>query len=147
MSEAQSPNKTQKEAKTDAWATTIIHTILLPLTLMFALLSLTVAHKQNIALSFVTLYVSLFFCTPLSIPFTLYFVWSRYFKKKYQQMHHCRFITLHTFCITQFLAALADLIFYPIPIQETMAQYVFLTTLTITLCFFYKPIRWFKQKT
>ena len=79
MSESLLQNEEQKKTKKYVQNATIIYSLLLPFLLWFAGLFGMVAGTVPTAIAIV--FVGLWLCVPLSIPFTLFFVWSQYRKK------------------------------------------------------------------
>lgn len=75
----------RKKTKRWAWITTIVYLILFPFLLMLAFASVMVFDRPNTPIAFGLGLIFIYFLMPLSIPCTLYFVWSRYVQGDYKQ--------------------------------------------------------------
>ena len=75
----------RKKTKKCAWIATVIYLILFPFFFMFAVTNIMIFDSPSMSVPFGLSIIFLFFCIPLSIPFTFYFVWSRYSQGKYKR--------------------------------------------------------------
>jgi hypothetical protein len=68
-----------------AWIVTFIYLILLPFSVMLAITSIMVFDRPSITVPVGLSIIFMYFCIPLSIPLTLYLVWSRYSQENYRK--------------------------------------------------------------
>jgi hypothetical protein len=101
MSKTMLQAEDQKKMKKYAQNATIIYSLLFPFLLWFAGMSSMVADSPSISQPVAITFVCINLCLPLSIPFTLYFIWSRYLRKNYKSCRRCCFIPLYVFGIMQ----------------------------------------------
>lgn len=100
----------RRKTKICAWIATIIYLLLFPFLVMFAGASTMVFDSPSMTITYGLSIIFLSLCIPLSIPITLYFVWSRYSQDKYKIS---RLFCLIPFCIavvTFFCFILEDII-------------------------------------
>lgn len=64
-----------------------IYVFLFPFFLGMAFLSPMVADSSRVTSFFLGVTIFMMFCIPLSIPISIYFMWSRYFRKQYDKAH------------------------------------------------------------
>src|SRR5277367_5007912 len=95
MSKTVLQTEDQKKMKGYAQNATIIYSLLFPFLLWFAGMSGMVADSPSISQPVAITFVCINLCLPLSIPFTLYFIWSRYLRKNYKSCRRCCFIPLY----------------------------------------------------
>ena len=72
-----------KKCKRGLILCTVIYVVLSPFLLYMALLSSMVSDSPRITPFFVGVIMFIVFCIPLSIPISIYFMWSRYFREQY----------------------------------------------------------------
>ncbi len=87
--------KDRKKTKRYAWAATIIYCLLFPFLFMFAAASTMIFDDSSMPVSLGLSIIFLCFCIPLSIPFTFYFVWSRYSQGEYKKSRQFCLIPLY----------------------------------------------------
>lgn len=75
----------KKKTKKCAWVATIIYCLLFPFLFMFAAASAMIFDDPSMPTPLGLSIIFLCFCVPLSIPFTFYFVWSRYSQGEYKK--------------------------------------------------------------
>lgn len=85
----------KKKTKRWAWVTTIIYLILFPFLLMLAFASVMVFDRPNTPIAFGLGLIFMYFLMPLSIPYTLYLVWSRYLQGHYKQSRCYYWISMY----------------------------------------------------
>jgi len=92
--------KDSKKTKRCAWTATIIYLLLFPFLFMFAAASVLVFDSPSMTVPIGLSIIFMYFCVPLSIPVTLYLVWSRFshsdFKKSRQFCLMPLYVTLGT---------------------------------------------------
>jgi threonine/homoserine/homoserine lactone efflux protein len=76
-----------KKCKRGLILCTIIYVLLFPFLLYMGLLSSMVSDSPRITPFFVGVIMFIVFCIPLSIPVSIYLMWSRYFRKQYDKVH------------------------------------------------------------
>lgn len=102
----QDNNRTRKQTKRYAWIVTIIYLVLFPFLSMLAMASGMISDSPSIAFPVVLSVIALYFCIPLSIPISLYLIWSRFLKKNYRNSRRYCFLPLYVFGIVQILTFL-----------------------------------------
>lgn len=102
----------RKKTKKCAWAATIIYLILFPLLFMFAVTSIMIFDSPRMSVLFGLSIIFLCFCVPLSIPFTFYFVWSRYSQGKYKKSRQFCLLPLYIAIVAFAYNALVDIILH-----------------------------------
>lgn len=77
----------QDQIKTNwcARTATTIYLLLLPFLFMFAVASILIFDSPSMTVPIGLSIIFMYFCVPLSIPFTLYLVWSRYSQNHYKK--------------------------------------------------------------
>lgn len=75
----------RKKTKKYAWTATIIYCLLFPFLFMFAVASAMIFDDPSMPTPLGLSVIFFCFCIPLSIPFTFYFVWSRYSQGEYKK--------------------------------------------------------------
>lgn len=75
----------QKKSKKYAWIVTILYFFLFPLLIGFAGASVMVFDSPSMTIIGGLSIIFMYICIPVSIPITLYLVWSRYIQGKYRQ--------------------------------------------------------------
>ncbi len=102
--------KDQKKTKRCAWIATIIYLLLLPFLFMMAVASIMVFDCPDMAVPIGLSIIFMYFCVPLSIPFTLYLIWSRYSRNDYKKSRQFCLIPLGLSIATIAYDALVDVI-------------------------------------
>lgn len=74
-----------KKCKRGLILCTIIYVLLFPFLFYMGLLSSMVSDSPRITPFFVGVIMFIVFCMPLSIPVSIYLMWSRYFRKQYDK--------------------------------------------------------------
>ncbi|GEM_PF-6615506 len=97
-----------KKTKIYAWVATTVYLILLPFIFMFAATSIMIFDSPSMSIPFGLSIIFLCFCVPLSIPFAIYFVWSRYSQKKYRESLQFCLLPLYIAVIAFIYNALVD---------------------------------------
>ena len=108
MSKSVLQTEDQKNIKKYAQKATTIYSLLFPFLLQFAGMSGMVADNPSISQPVAIAFVCINLCLPLSIPFTLYFIWSRYLRKNYKNCRRCCFIPFDVLTIMQVLFIFLD---------------------------------------
>lgn len=86
-------NKKQKQTKIIARISTLVYLVLLPFSVLFAFFASVIDSSPA--------HVLLQFCTPCSIPVTLYFLWCKHTEKNYKNRYLYCLIPLYVFVATQ----------------------------------------------
>ncbi|MBS0629783.1 MAG: hypothetical protein JSS30_06120 [Verrucomicrobia bacterium] len=87
----------RKRTKIIAWVATVAHILASPFFLLLSYLTIFFGDDPSIPSGILLLVTLLYFCIPLSVPITLYLIWSRYKRKKFKAARwHC-FDTLWVF--------------------------------------------------
>lgn len=81
--------RNRKKAKKFAWAVTIAYLVLLPFLGMLAVASIMVFDSPSMTVPVGLSIIIMYFCMPLSVPVTIYFVWSRYLQGNYRKSWQC----------------------------------------------------------
>jgi hypothetical protein len=100
----------RKKAKRSAWAATIIYFLLFPFLFMFAAASVMIFDSPSMPVPLGLSIIFLYFCMPLSIPFTFYFIWSRYSRGEYKKSRQFCLIPLYILIGTFIYDVLTDTI-------------------------------------
>src|SRR3984957_3259968 len=100
----------RKKTKRYAWIATIVYLVLFPFLFMFAATSIMIFDSPSMSVPFGLSVIFLCFCVPLSIPFTFYFVWSRYSQGEYKKSRHFCLIPFYIFIGTFLYHVLTDTI-------------------------------------
>lgn len=79
---------------------------------MYAITSVMVFDSPSMTVPFGLSIIFLFFCVPLSIPFTFYLVWSRYVQGKYKKSRQFCLLPLYIAVIAFVCNALLDASIY-----------------------------------
>src|SRR5690348_13622349 len=74
-----------KKCKRGLMLCTVVYVLLFPFLLYMGLLSSMVSDSPRITPFFVGVIMFIVFCIPLSIPVSIYLMWSRYFRKQYDK--------------------------------------------------------------
>lgn len=82
---AESEPTSSKKCKRGLILCTVIYVLLFPFLLYMGLLSSMVSDSPRITPFFVGVIMFIVFCMPLSIPVSIYLMWSRYFRKQYDE--------------------------------------------------------------
>lgn len=82
---AESELTSSKKCKRGLILCTVIYVLLFPFLLYMGLLSSMVSDSPRITPFFVGVIMFIVFCMPLSIPVSIYLMWSRYFRKQYDK--------------------------------------------------------------
>ncbi len=98
----------RKKTKRYAWITTIIYLVLFPFLFMFATTSIMIFDSPSMSVLFGLSIIFLCFCVPLSIPFTFYFIWSRYSQGEYRKSRRFCLLPLYIAMIAFAYNALID---------------------------------------
>lgn len=85
----------RKKTKRYAWLATIIYCLLFPFLFMFAAVSTMIFDDPGMSTPLGLSIIFLCFCIPLSIPFTFYFIWSRYSQGEYRKSRQYCLIPLY----------------------------------------------------
>jgi hypothetical protein len=93
-----------------AWTATIIYFLLFPLLFMFAAASVMIFDSPSMPVPLGLSIIFLYFCIPLSIPFTFYLVWSRYSQGEYRKSRQFCLIPLYILIGTFSYDVLTDII-------------------------------------
>ncbi len=96
--------KERKKTKRCAWTATIIYCVLFPFLFMFAAASAMIFDDPSMPTPLGLSIIFLCFCVPLSIPFTFYFVWSRYSQGEYKKSRQ--------FCLIPFYILMSTFIYH-----------------------------------
>ncbi len=102
--------KDREKTKRCAWAVTIIYLLLFPFLFMCAAASAMIFDDSSMPVALGLSIIFLCLCIPLSIPFTLYFVWSRYLHGEYKKSRQSCLIPLYILIITFIYDVLTDTI-------------------------------------
>jgi len=81
----ESEPRVSKKCKRGLILCTIIDVLLFPFLLYMGLLSSMVSDSPRITPFFVGVIMFIVFCMPLSIPVSIYLMWSHYFRKQYDK--------------------------------------------------------------
>lgn len=101
----------KKKTKIFAWSATVLYLLLAPLFAFVAYLSAFLSDSPNIPHGLILLVVFLYLLVLLSIPVTLYLVWSRYLRNNFRaSRRHC-FDTLYVLVLAVAASALVSLLF------------------------------------
>lgn len=100
----------RKKTKRWAWIMTIAYLILFPFLLMLAFASFMVFDRPNTSIPFGLGLIFIYFLMPLSIPCTLYLVWSRYVQRDYKQSRRYYWIPVYVIGAVLISFALMDAI-------------------------------------
>lgn len=84
-----------KKCKWELILCTIIYVILFPFLLYMGLLSSMVSDGPRITPFFVGVIMFIVFCIPLSIPVSIYLMWSRYSREQYEKARLFAWIPVH----------------------------------------------------
>jgi len=87
--------KDRRKTKKYAWTATTIYCLLFPFLLMTAAASAMIFDDPSMPTPLGLSVIFLCFCIPLSIPFTFYFVWSRYSQGEYKKSRQFCLIPLY----------------------------------------------------
>lgn len=79
------PVNEEKRARKWAKIATIIYVLLFPVLFMLALASFMIFDSPSMTIPAGLSIIFMYFCVPLSIPPTIYFVWSKYSKGDYKR--------------------------------------------------------------
>lgn len=104
--------KDKKKTKRCAWVTTILYLIALPFLFMIAVTSIMIFDSPSMSIPFGLSIIFLCFCVPLSIPFTIYLIWSRYSQGKYKKSRQLCLLPLYIVITTFVYNALVDTILH-----------------------------------
>jgi hypothetical protein len=85
----------KRKTKKCAWVATVIYCLLFPFLFMFAAASVMIFDSPSMPVPLGLSIIFLYFCVPLSIPFTFYFVWSRYSQGEYKKSRQFCLIPLY----------------------------------------------------
>ena len=105
-------DKARKKAKRSAWLATIIYLVLFPFLFMLAGASILVFDSPSMPIPLGLSIIFVYFCVPLSIPISVYFVWSRYLRGDYQESRRFCLMPLYFFVALLIYEAFADVIRY-----------------------------------
>lgn len=93
----------RKRTRGYAWVATIVYSLLLPILLMFAVTSILIFDSPSMPVLLGLSIIFLYFCVPLSIPVTFYFVWSLYTQENYKKSRQ--------FCLIPVYVAIVAIIY------------------------------------
>lgn len=96
-----------KKTKIYAWSATIVYALAFPFLVIMAFMSLFFSDDPNVSSGLALLNSLLFFSVPVSIPISLFLIWTGY-KKNYKRARRLCFVPL----ILLILAVLAYLLFF-----------------------------------
>jgi hypothetical protein len=105
-------NLEQKRSKKYAWIATIIYLLLFPILIGLAGASFMVFDSSSMTIIGGLSLIFMYFCIPVSIPITLYLVWSRYTQGKYRQSRVFCLIPLVILIMTAIYDSLISAIHY-----------------------------------
>lgn len=88
-------NRERNKTKIFAWIATVLYILIFLPTLQFAAITGMVADSPTVSPAVVAAIVFFSFCVPLSMPVSIYFVWSRYSRKKYKASRRFCFVPLY----------------------------------------------------
>ncbi len=100
----------RRKTKKRAWVATIIYCLLFPFLFMFAAASAMIFDDPSMPTPLGLSIIFLCFCIPLSIPFTFYFVWSRYSQGEYKKSRQFCLIPMYILMGTFIYHILTDTI-------------------------------------
>lgn len=100
----------RKKTKMGAWITTLVYLILFPFLLMLAFASVMVFDRPNTPIAFGLGLIFMYFLMPLSIPYALYLMWSRYVQGDYKQSQRYYWIPVYVIGAVLISFALMDAI-------------------------------------
>jgi Mn2+/Fe2+ NRAMP family transporter len=98
----------RKKTKKCIWIATISYLCLLPFVFMLAVASIMVFDSPSMTVAIGLSIIFMYFCVPLSIPVTLYLVWSRYSQGDYKKSRWCCLMPLCVFTLTMAYDALVE---------------------------------------
>ena len=84
------------------WVVMLIYLILFPFLLYASLFSFMI-FERPVMKAFQLIIVALFLSIPLSIPVSIYFMWRRYFQKKYSEVRFYFVVPIITTAICYFM--------------------------------------------
>ncbi len=114
MSNLSKENNTTPRSKTLKWGLSIcttIYILLLPFLFQMAMLSLMIADGPGTTVFMVLVVMSLMFLIPLSIPVSIYLMWSRYARKQQNRALIFAGLPLYTFGAVFLTLSILDAIF------------------------------------
>lgn len=100
----------RKKTKRWAWITTIVYLLVFPFLLVLAFTSVMVFDRPNTSIAFGLGLIFMYFLMPLSIPCTLYLVWSRYVQGDYKDSRRYYWTPLYVIGAVLIGFALMDVI-------------------------------------
>jgi len=87
--------KERKQAKKCALAASIVYLTLFPFLCMLAIASIMVFDSPSMSMFLGLSTIIIYFSLPVSIPFALYLIWSRYVMSNYKKSRQFCFIPLY----------------------------------------------------
>ncbi len=96
----------RRKTKRCARIVTVIYLVLFPFLFLFAATSVMIFDSPGMSLPFGLPIIFLYFCIPLSIPFTFYFVWSRYSQGEYKKSRRFCLLPVYIFIIVSTYSSL-----------------------------------------
>jgi threonine/homoserine/homoserine lactone efflux protein len=93
---------------------TAIYTLLFPFLFYMALLSAMVSDNPRITSFFVGVIMLIVLCIPLSIPISIYFMWSRYFRKQYDKARLFSWIPFYIIAAVFVLLGVAPYLYHTV---------------------------------
>lgn len=99
----------RRKSKRYALGTTIIYLFLFPFSLLLAGASVMVFDSPGTYMVVGLAIISLYLCIALSMPLSLYFIWSRYLRRNYKNALQFCFIPLYVAVITFILETLVNI--------------------------------------
>ena len=104
--------KEQAATRRWIWAVMLIYLILFPFLLYASLFSFMIFERPGAKILQLT-FIALFLSIPLSIPVSIFFMWRKYFQKKYSQVRFYFSVPIITTVICYFLIeAVGRLLFW-----------------------------------
>lgn len=100
----------RKKTKKCAWTATIIYLLFFPFLFMFAAASIMIFDSPRMPVPLGLSIIFMYFCIPFSIPFTFYFIWSRYSQAEYKKSRQFCLIPLYILLVTFIFDVLMDAI-------------------------------------
>lgn len=93
---------------------TAVYVLLFPFFFYMALLSAMVSDNPNIMPFLVGVIMLIVFCIPLSIPISIYLMWSRYFRKQYDKARSFYWIPVYVIAAVFVLLGIVPYLYHAI---------------------------------
>jgi threonine/homoserine/homoserine lactone efflux protein len=111
---AESEPTSSKKCKRGLIFCTVIYALLFPFLLYMGLLSSMVSDSPRITPFFVGVIMFIVFCIPLSIPISIYLMWSRYFRKQYDKARLFSGIPVYVMAIVFILLGIVPYLYHAV---------------------------------